>query len=124
MFTVVTILAFFVRHLADHAQRNDLFARLHTQASTDPLTGVGNRFVLDELADERTTASMDVIVVGIDGLPAFNNAVGHAEGDALLVRVAVALARPVRRCARRSCASSPTSSRSSSTMSTSWSTSP
>lgn len=91
VFTVFTILAFFVRHLVDHAQRGDLFARLRSQLVTDPLTGVSTRYVLDDLDGRRAPSTLDVIVVGVEGLGRLNSSKGHAEGDALLVRVGGAL---------------------------------
>jgi predicted signal transduction protein with EAL and GGDEF domain len=91
VFTVLTILAFFVRHLADHAQRGDLFARLRSQLVTDPLTGVSTRYVLDDLDAQRAPSTLDVIVVGVEGVGRLNRSKGHAEGDALLVRVGGAL---------------------------------
>ncbi len=93
VFVLVTISAFFVRHFIDHQQRRAMFALLRHQARSDPLTGVGNRFALDEIAEQIGNVPLDVVVVGVDGLPAFTDVHGAREGDALVVRVADALAR-------------------------------
>lgn len=63
----------------------------------DPLTGAGNRLMLDDrLAHElalhrRTGESLAVFMLDLDGFKAINDEVGHAAGDALLRAVASAL---------------------------------
>jgi two-component system, cell cycle response regulator len=70
-----------------------LVARSRAEASTDALTGLGNRRAL--LADlehalvdggEHTLALFD-----LDGFKAYNDAFGHAAGDALLARLGAGL---------------------------------
>lgn len=91
IFMVIVVVAYFVRYVVDHRQRTVMFSRLSQQALTDHLTGIGNRFVLDELDRSDLQTPLDVVVVGIDGLSAFANTLGHEEGDALVRRVATAL---------------------------------
>jgi diguanylate cyclase len=70
-----------------------LLDQLTSQATHDALTGVGNRYALDEMGQRHVTDDADVVVVGIDGLVAYTSAHGHAESDGILVRVAAALCR-------------------------------
>lgn len=73
-----------------------------TSAATDPLTGLKNRRAfLDETATEldvsrRTGRPLAMAMLDLDGFKAVNDALGHAAGDVVLVRVAEAL----RRCTR------------------------
>lgn len=68
----------------------------------DPLTGVGNRRMLDERLDQelarhrRTGESLAVIVLDLDGFKAVNDEVGHAAGDVLLRGIAQGLLDVVR----------------------------
>ncbi len=68
----------------------------------DPLTGAGNRLMLDDrLAHElalhrRTGESLAVFMLDLDGFKAINDEVGHSAGDALLRAVASALGTGLR----------------------------
>jgi diguanylate cyclase (GGDEF)-like protein/PAS domain S-box-containing protein len=69
--------------------------QLIRQAQSDPLTGLGNRRLL-ERALRRTVSSEPqtpafVIVLDLDGLKAINDAHGHQTGDAVLRSVAARL---------------------------------
>lgn len=70
----------------------------------DPLTGVGNRRLLDELLPDeldrhtRIGRPLTILCLDLTGFKALNDLMGHAEGDALLREVGAALesiARPV-----------------------------
>jgi diguanylate cyclase (GGDEF)-like protein len=74
--------------------------RSHDEATTDALTGLGNRRKL--FADmKRAVASLDAdhtVAVGIfdlDGFKAYNDTFGHPAGDALLARLGSRLAAAV-----------------------------
>jgi len=88
--------------LHDVTARERLQAHLIHRASTDPLTGLGNRALLgDGLQVARQRASRDgdlvgVLLLDLDGLKAVNDAAGHAVGDALLI----AVARRIEACVR------------------------
>jgi diguanylate cyclase (GGDEF)-like protein len=75
-------------------EREDLLRRLHAQAITDPLTGLGNRRAwLTGLAREtkrsqRTGEPLGIAMLDLDEFKAYNDANGHPEGDALLALVA------------------------------------
>lgn len=64
---------------------------------TDPLTGLGNRRALEELAAgeyhrcERTGRPAAMLVMDLDGFKAINDRHGHAFGDEVLRRVALAI---------------------------------
>ena len=79
-----------------------LTERLHLEARTDPLTGLGNRRRWQEqLAHEldrarRTGSGLAVAVVDLDRFKDVNDREGHAAGDLLLAQVAVAFGRAVR----------------------------
>jgi diguanylate cyclase (GGDEF)-like protein len=69
----------------------------------DPLTGIGNRRLLDEqlsleLSRHRgSTRALTVLALDLNGFKALNDTVGHAAGDELLK----ATARALQACARR-----------------------
>lgn len=77
------------RELADLARR-------------DPLTGVGNRRLLQERLDyelarhRRTRGEFAILVLDLDGFKDVNDRSGHPAGDRLLAAVAHALAATVR----------------------------
>jgi diguanylate cyclase (GGDEF)-like protein/putative nucleotidyltransferase with HDIG domain len=71
------------------------------EAFTDALTGLGNRRSLtcdleDRLPRASILAPLVLAVLDLDGFKDFNDAHGHPEGDALLVRLARRLADTVR----------------------------
>ncbi len=92
------------------AEQNQLSASLHEsvdllyrEARTDRLTGLGNRLAFEEhlrttLTREQRNASTDRTAVtlwfaDVDHFKKFNDALGHAVGDGLLVEVARRLSR-------------------------------
>jgi two-component system cell cycle response regulator len=69
--------------------------RTRNEASTDPLTGLGNRRALatalhDRLEDPEP-APLILALFDLDGFKTYNDTFGHAAGDALLQRLATAL---------------------------------
>lgn len=84
------------------AEAGVLTERLHLEARTDSLTGLGNRRRWQEqLGHEldrarRTGSGLAVAVVDLDRFKDVNDRLGHAAGDELLAQVAAAFARAVR----------------------------
>ncbi|WP_118180147.1 sensor domain-containing diguanylate cyclase [Paraburkholderia phosphatilytica] len=78
-------------------------AELTRLAATDPLTGLGNRRVLDRRLDEewrrarRLGTALSVLFIDIDHFKLFNDTYGHAAGDEVLAVVAECIASTVRR---------------------------
>jgi diguanylate cyclase (GGDEF)-like protein len=78
-------------------------AELMRLAATDPLTGLGNRRVLDRRLDEewrrarRLGTALSVLFIDIDHFKVFNDTYGHAAGDEVLAVVADCIASTVRR---------------------------
>jgi diguanylate cyclase (GGDEF)-like protein len=78
-------------------------AALMRLAATDPLTGLGNRRVLDNRLDEewrrarRSGQPLSVLFIDIDHFKHFNDAYGHASGDEALTSVAECISAAVRR---------------------------
>lgn len=74
-------------------------AELRIAAGSDPLTGLSNRRLLDEhirLARERCErerSMLAVMLVDLDNFKVVNDTFGHAVGDQLLERVALAIQR-------------------------------
>lgn len=74
-----------------------LFERTQALASRDPLTGLLNRRALGERFEQaldfcrRHGASLAYVVLDVDDFKGVNDRGGHAEGDALLRRLATAL---------------------------------
>jgi diguanylate cyclase (GGDEF)-like protein len=76
-------------------------ARLAQLSTTDALTGVANRRVLDELLERWSTSVVPpspygVLMVDVDHFKLFNDSQGHAEGDRCLRLVAEALRTALR----------------------------
>jgi len=71
---------------------------LYRELRRDPLTGVGNRYLLDKLMERRTQLKTGylVAVVDLDNFKTINDTLGHAVGDEVLKAAAKAL----RRCCR------------------------
>jgi two-component system cell cycle response regulator len=89
-----TVAAVMVRAVLTFRERVRLLATSREEALSDSLTGLGNRrrFVADfghELAAPSPNA---LVVFDLDGFKSYNDAFGHAAGDALLARVAGRLA--------------------------------
>jgi two-component system cell cycle response regulator len=88
-----TIAAVIVRAVLTFRERVQLLAASREEALTDALTGLSNRrrFVAeleDLLAATDEAHSITLVVFDLDGFKAYNDAFGHAAGDALLGRVA------------------------------------
>ena len=80
----------------------ELHARVSEAAVRDPLTGLLNRRFFDEAvetafaASARAGSELSLIVLDLDRFSEVNNVHGHAIGDAVLRRVARAMAGVVR----------------------------
>jgi diguanylate cyclase (GGDEF)-like protein len=80
-----------------------LNAQLQALSSSDPLTGLANRRQLDEVLDHewrraaREGNSLAVGMVDVDWFKRYNDALGHAQGDACLQEVARLLSEHVGR---------------------------
>ncbi len=80
--------------LAKHARDAAAVRDLHSQATTDPLTGLANRRQLDATLEaewarcRQSGSSLALVMIDIDHFKAFNDAAGHLAGDACLVQVA------------------------------------
>jgi len=81
----------------DIAERKRMEQRLHELARTDHLTGLPNRFLLEErfaaaLTRVRREASLvGILMIDIDRFKNINDTLGHGTGDALLRLAAVKL---------------------------------
>lgn len=79
-----------------------LVGRLRFQAVRDPLTGLANRRLLQQLLPTemhltvRNDRPLSVVAIDLDGLKAVNDTAGHAAGDQLLVRAARAFRSALR----------------------------
>ena len=83
-------------------QNAELHARVADSALRDPLTGLLNRRFFDEAVEtahanaRRARTELSLIVLDLDRFSAVNNEHGHAVGDAVLRRVALAIKGAVR----------------------------
>ncbi len=88
------VLVLGVRETLNARLRGRLLVRLHTEATTDPLTGLSNRRVLTQhlrrVAGRRPHA---LVRVDLEGFKEVNDLFGHAVGDRLLVEVGRKLRR-------------------------------
>ncbi len=71
--------------------RDDLLAELRRRADHDALTGLPNRDALARTFARDPAAWTSVVFLDLDGFKAVNDHLGHAAGDALLVRIATAM---------------------------------
>ncbi|MBX3468154.1 MAG: diguanylate cyclase [Planctomycetes bacterium] len=78
-------------------------ARLHHQATTDPLTGLANRGFINQVFEEELRRVKDerellaVLLLDIDHFKRINDTLGHDTGDEVLRRVAGRIRRTIRR---------------------------
>ncbi len=78
-------------------------ARLHHQATTDPLTGLYNRGFLRQVLDEElrqareSGGSLGVVILDLDHFKQVNDTYGHGVGDEVLKRTAQRIRRSIRR---------------------------
>lgn len=76
--------------------------RLHHEATHDPLTGLPNRALFNEVAEQalsraaRDPATTAVMFLDLDGFKTINDSLGHDAGDRLLVEIARRLRVAVR----------------------------
>ncbi|KXU95700.1 diguanylate cyclase [Caballeronia megalochromosomata] len=77
---------------------------LARQASTDPLTGLSNRYALEQIVDRAmSTREADgdhataLLLIDLDGFKEVNDTYGHAVGDMLLQAFAQSLAKRMRK---------------------------
>lgn len=91
------------RRVSNHIDQKQTRDRLASQALIDPLTGLGNRRMLETLLPDemaRLSAGRDhlsFILVDIDYFKQFNDLYGHPQGDDCLAMVAGALGGVMRR---------------------------
>lgn len=105
-FTVITVpavvlastalLAVLVRLVLTFRAHQSMLASSRVEASTDPLTGLGNRRALAAALNARLDKEEpDPLLLGLfdlNGFKSYNDSFGHAAGDALLKRLARSLA--------------------------------
>jgi diguanylate cyclase (GGDEF)-like protein len=78
-------------------------ARLHHQATTDPLTGLANRGFIKQVFDEELRRAKEereplaVLILDLDHFKRINDTYGHSAGDEVLRRVAGRVRRTLRR---------------------------
>lgn len=88
---------------AENARLRAQIERLEALATTDPLTGLGNRRCadarLEELfsASERHDTDLTCLMIDLDGLKRVNDALGHAEGDRMIQSAAEVLSSTIRK---------------------------
>jgi diguanylate cyclase (GGDEF)-like protein len=90
------LLAVLVRLVITFRAHQAMLERSRSEASTDPLTGLGNRRALSAALKHRLEEDdrepMILALFDLDGFKTYNDSFGHAAGDALLQRLASDLA--------------------------------
>ncbi len=91
----------FVAFLRDISERKVQQEQLRHQATHDPLTGLPNRFLIEERVKDALTAAttgaetVAVLMLDLDRFKEINDALGHGTGDRLLKAVALRLKEPL-----------------------------
>jgi two-component system cell cycle response regulator len=92
----LALLSVLLRLVLTFRAHQEMLQRSRNEASTDPLTGLGNRRALSAALERRLEdtkpAAMILALFDLDGFKSYNDSFGHAAGDALLVRLATGLA--------------------------------
>ena len=93
----VVLLIFYVRSVRRGRENEELLTASRVEASTDALTGLGNRRALtEELADAvssfETGPEWLLAMFDLNGFKQYNDTFGHGAGDALLARLGARLA--------------------------------
>jgi len=90
------LLSVLLRLVLTFRAHQEMLHRSRNEASTDPLTGLGNRralsAALERRLDDAKPAAMILALFDLDGFKSYNDSFGHAAGDALLQRLATGLA--------------------------------
>ena len=100
LLAVSVFTAVFVRIITEQQDR------LHSMATTDALTGLLNRTILDRTLEEaiqvnnRTDEPMTLVFLDMDHFKSINDTLGHDAGDRVLQDVASLLVRRLRRIDR------------------------
>lgn len=87
----------------DISQLKEIQAQLEHQATHDPLTGLPNRALFQELGEQalarsnRYGTTVAVLFLDLDRFKPVNDSLGHTAGDELLVQVATRLRASIRR---------------------------
>jgi two-component system cell cycle response regulator len=94
--SAATLLAVIVRLAATFRENRRLFELTRHEATTDALTGLGNRRKLltdldRRLAEEHPEPTL-LMIFDLDGFKRYNDTFGHPAGDALLARLGAKLA--------------------------------
>ncbi len=86
-----TLLAVLLRLAATFRENRRLYLQTHHEATTDALTGLGNRRKLladlDELLSQPEATTTLLMLFDLDGFKGYNDSFGHPAGDALLARL-------------------------------------
>jgi two-component system, cell cycle response regulator len=82
------------------AENRALLGASRTEASTDPLTGLGNRRRLGEdlsniLAASSEESPVALVILDLNGFKTYNDSFGHAAGDMLLTQLGASLSAAV-----------------------------
>jgi diguanylate cyclase (GGDEF)-like protein/putative nucleotidyltransferase with HDIG domain len=89
------VLSVFVRLVMTFRAHQAMLDHSRIEASSDPLTGLGNRralsAALERRLDDPRPETMILALFDLDGFKTYNDSFGHAAGDALLQRLAGAL---------------------------------
>jgi two-component system, cell cycle response regulator len=95
------LVAVLVRLVVTHGDNRRMLATSREEATTDALTGLGNRRLLtrdlERVAEDATTERPACLAIfDLDGFKAYNDVYGHPAGDSLLIRLSSALRASVK----------------------------
>jgi diguanylate cyclase (GGDEF)-like protein len=86
--TVATLFAVLVRLALTLAENREMLAHSQDEATTDALSGLGNRRrLMPDLEDSAARPAATLALFDLDGFKNYNDSFGHPAGDALLQRL-------------------------------------
>lgn len=92
--SVSNLLQIVAHFIVAQMRQRDLIRQLQIMSHQDPLTGLGNRYAMEETIESlHSDRSLSVVYCDVTGLKRINDTEGHQQGDQLILRACACLER-------------------------------